>query len=199
MGNNAEIFATVKSPSKNSTWRRAKGFSLEEIKQSGRKLTHLKELNIDIDKFRKSAHPENIEALKSLKITEKEIKKREPFVAKEKKRTPFKSKKEKPKVARKRVIEKAPEVSTVKEKVKPVKKEKVKPVKIEKAKIEELGTPLTELPGLGAATAKKFMELGVNTIEDLCKEKPDELASLIKGVSVDRCKSWIEEGKELIK
>ncbi|MFW9874446.1 MAG: helix-hairpin-helix domain-containing protein, partial [Candidatus Thorarchaeota archaeon] len=57
----------------------------------------------------------------------------------------------------------------------------------------------TDLPGLGTATAKKFSELGVNTIEDLCEESPDELSALIKGVSADRLKVWIEEGKKMIK
>ena len=60
------------------------------------------------------------------------------------------------------------------------------------------GIPLTELSGLGAATAKKFIELGVTDVEALCKEQPEELALLIKGVSVDRLKKWIEEGKGLI-
>jgi hypothetical protein len=52
---------------------------------------------------------------------------------------------------------------------------------------------------LGAATAKKFIELGVDTVETLCKEDPEELAQLIKGVSAERLKKWIEEGKEIIK
>ncbi|MFX1278166.1 MAG: helix-hairpin-helix domain-containing protein [Promethearchaeota archaeon] len=199
MESNAKVFATVKSPSKSLSWRRAKGFSLEEIKQSGKSLIQLKEMNIEIDYFRKSVYSENIEALKSLKIDKKEIEKRKPFVPREKKRTQFKPKKETAKVIRKKPVEKVPKAPVVKEKVRPKKKEKAKLAKIEKAKIEEIGTPLTELPGLGVATAKKFMELGVNTVEDLCKENPEELASLIKGVSVDRCKNWIEDAKELIK
>jgi len=199
MKSKTEIIATVKSPAKDSHWRQGKGFSLKEVKESGRNINQLKELRINIDYFRISANPENIEALKNLKIPKKEAEKRKPFIQKEASRTPFKPKKEKPKVVPKRVIEKAPKKPVVKEKPKSLKKEKVKPVKAEKIKIEEKGTPLINLPGLGAATAKKFVELGVNTIEDLCKESPDELATLIKGVSVDRLKNWIEEGKEIIK
>jgi predicted flap endonuclease-1-like 5' DNA nuclease len=199
MVSNTELFATVKSPSKSSNWRRAKGFSLEEIRQSGRDLTQLKEININIDYFRKSVYQENIEILKSLKIEDKTKDKRKPFVPKEKKVTPFKPIKEKPKVKPRKVIEKAPKESIVKEKLKTTKKEKTKSVKGEKIKSEEKGTPLTELPGLGTATAKKFIELGINTIEELCKENPEEIASLIKGVSIDRCKNWIEDGKEIIK
>ncbi|MFX1374637.1 MAG: helix-hairpin-helix domain-containing protein [Promethearchaeota archaeon] len=198
MENKTEVIATIKSPAKDSHWRRAKGFSLKEIQESGRNVTQLIELKINIDYFRKSIYPKNIEILKNLKIPKRERKKRKPFVQKEKKRTPFKPKKAKPKVAPRKVITKAPKEPIIKEKPKVVKKEKIKPLKAEKVKIEKQGTPLTLLPGLGAATAKKFIELGVDTIEELCKENPEELASLIKGVSVERCKNWIEDGKELI-
>lgn len=198
MVSNTQVIATVKSPSKSSHWRRAKGFSFEEIRQSGRDLKQLKEFNIDIDCFRKSAYQENIEILKSLKIEEETIDKRKPFVPKERKRTPFKPNKEKPKAKPRKVIQKAPKEPIIKEKQDTIKKEKIKSRKAEKAKIEE-GTSLTELPGLGTATAKKFIELGINSIEDLCKENPEEIAPLIKGVSIDRCKNWIEDGKEIIK
>jgi predicted flap endonuclease-1-like 5' DNA nuclease len=199
MVSNVEIFATVKSPSKSSHRRRAKGFSLEEIRQSGRGLTQLNEINIDIDYFRKSVYQENIQVLKSLKIADKARDKKKPFTPKERKRTPFKPKEDKPKAKPRKVIDKTPKELVVKEKPKTIKKEKVKSVKAEKIKIEEKGTPLTELPGLGAATAKKFIEIGINTIEDLCNENPDEIAHLLKGVSVDRCKNWIEDGKEITK
>jgi predicted flap endonuclease-1-like 5' DNA nuclease len=199
MKSNTEFIATVKSPAKDSHWRSAKGFSLKEIKESGKIINQLRDMNITIDYFRKSAYPDNIETLKKIKIPKKEVEKREPFVQKEKKRTPFVPKKDKPKVKPKKVVEKAPKAPITKEKPKQIKKEKIKPVKAEKIKAEAKGTPLTDLPGLGVATAKKFIELGVNTIEDLCKENPDELASLIKGVSAERCKDWIEYGKDLIK
>ncbi|MFX1353945.1 MAG: helix-hairpin-helix domain-containing protein, partial [Promethearchaeota archaeon] len=60
------------------------------------------------------------------------------------------------------------------------------------------GIPLTALSGLGPSTEKKFIELGVNSVEDLIKENPEELSVLIKGVSEERIQKWIEEGKSLI-
>ncbi|MFX0104802.1 MAG: ribosomal protein L13e [Candidatus Hodarchaeota archaeon] len=187
--------ALVKSPAKDAHLREGKGFSLNEIKQAGKTPKLLEDLNISIDYFRKSVYIENIEKLKSIEIPKKKSKKREPFVKKEKKKTPFKPTIEKPKV--KRVVKpKAPPTKPV---PKPKKKEKIKPVAIEKVKVDIAGTPLTELSGLGVTTAKKFMELGVNNIEELCKEKPEELAPLIKGVSIQRLQDWIEEGKNLTK
>ncbi|MFW9819925.1 MAG: helix-hairpin-helix domain-containing protein [Candidatus Thorarchaeota archaeon] len=185
-----KIIANVRSPSKDANIREGTGFSLSEIKQAGRDLNILKKMNIKIDYFRKSTHPENIEKLKSIEIPKKKGKKKDPFVKKEKKRTEFKPKKEK------KIVKKP-----VKPAQKPKKKEKIKPIKAEKLEKvpKPAGIPLTELSGLGAATAKKFIELGVNNVEDLIKENPDELASLIKGVSLDRLMKWIEEGKALIK
>ncbi len=193
--------ALVKSPSKDSHIRESNGFSLKEIQEAGKSIELLKKAKIKIDYFRKSVHNENIKMLKSFKFPSKEKKKKKPFIKKEKERTPFKSKKEK--------IKEKPKITTAetvlklekKVKVKPAKKEKVKTTKIEK--IEKLpspatGKPLTELSGLGEATAKKLIELGVENVEALCKEQPEELAPLIKGVSVERLKKWIEEGKELI-
>jgi len=199
MGNKSELTAYVKSPSRESFLRKGHGYSLKEIKDAGREISQLKELNIKIDYFRRSSYPENIEKLKTLKISEKKEKKREPFVKKDKKTTPFKPKKEESKAKPKQVIEKGPKKPTVKKKTGVVKKEKIKPVKKEKVKIEEVGTPLTELSGLGAATAKKFAELGVGSVEELSKEVPEELASLVTGVSAERITKWIEEGKELVK
>lgn len=206
MDSKQNLVATVKSPAKDGHIREGKGFSLAEIKEAGKDINVLKALNIFIDYFRKSKHPENIEKLKTLKI-ESERKKKQPFIKKEKKRTLFKPKTEKPvETVVETVVETA--VETVEEipakkkkgiKKKPVKKAKTKAVKVEKVPEESKGVPLTELSGLGAATAKKFNELGVNSCEDLCKEKPEDLAPLIKGVSVERLKKWIEEGKELIK
>lgn len=186
----------VKSPSKDSHLREGKGFSLNEIRNSGRSIKLLKELNVKIDYVRKSSHKENIEKLKSIKKTKEKGKKREAFVRKEKKRTPFKPKIEKPKRKRApkpKIVAKKPKV---KEKPKAIKKEKK--ITKKEVSVEKLGTPLTELPGLGPTTAKKFSELGVYTVEELCKEKPEELALLIKGVSEERLKDWIEQGKEMI-
>ena len=196
------LVAIVKSPAKDGHLREGKGFSLTEIKEAGKDIYVLKALNIKIDYFRKSMHSENIEKLKTFKI-EIERKKKQPFIKKEKKRTSFKAKTE---ISVETTVETA--VETIEEspakkkkeiKKKPVKKAKSKVAKAEKVPEESKGIPLTELPGLGAATAKKFHDVGVNSCEDICKENPEELAPLVKGVSVEKLKKWIEEGKELIK
>ena len=102
----------------------------------------------------------------------------------------------------KKVVEKvvAEKPAKIAKKAPAPKKERVKkepkPVKKELPKAET--TKLTSLSGLGPATAKKFEELGVSCVEELVKEDPAELASLIKGVSEDRIKSWISECKELL-
>lgn len=83
-----------------------------------------------------------------------------------------------------------------KTKVKPA--AKAKPEKVPVAKEEPTGLPLNKLSGLGAATSKKFIELGVKTVEDLVEEDADELAMLISGVSADRIKKWMQEGTELL-
>jgi len=192
------ITATVKSPSKSAHLRPGNGFSLKEIKQAGKTVKLLLDLNIKVDYFRKSVNPINVEKLKSVEISKKKGKKREPFVKKERKRTPFKAKIEKPKI--KKVAK--PKVTPKKTVPKTKKKEKVKLAKIEKlAKepSEPTGPQLTDLSGLGATTAKKFIEIGVNNVEDLVKENPDEIVALIKGVSLERLKKWIEEGKEMVK
>lgn len=224
MDSKQRLISRVKSPAKDAHLREGKGFSLEEITSAGKSVGLLKTLKINIDFFRKSSHPGNIEKLKSLKVEKKKKKKKKPFVKKEKRRTPFKSKMEKTKEKEVKVIDKfitkipieAAEQKVIKkekikvakikkEKIAKVKKEKVAKAKKEKAvKAKEVketmkGTPLTELSGLGAATVKKFADLGVNNIEDLCKENPEELAPLIKSVSVDKLKKWIEEANNFLK
>lgn len=193
------LVAIVKSPAKDAKIRAGNGFSLKEIKEAGKTSELLKKLNIKIDYFRKSARSENIEKIKSLKTPKVEKKKKKSFVMKEKKKTPYKPKVEKIKAKPKKVVKEKPKIIPAKPVTKPKKKEKVMPITFEKIPTEPAGTPLTELSGLGAATAKKFIELGVNNIEDLCQENLEELAALIKGVSVDRLKKWIDEGNELIK
>ena len=192
MENNRQIISIVKSPSKSRKERKGSGFSLPEIKKAGKSIEEIKILKIKIDYFRKSIHDENIEKLKNLKKLPKKEKPRTPFVQKEKKRTEFKPKITKiKKTTPKRVIKK--------EKVIP----KEKPTKpeieiIERATEPIEGIPLTELTGLGPTTAKKFNELGVNTIEDLVQEDPIELATLVKGVSEDRINKWIEEANAIL-
>jgi len=190
MEKKTQLVPLVKSPAKDSHLRAGKGFSLKEIKSSGISINLLKKLNIKIDYFRKTIHPENIEKLNSIKEKKAKKEKKPPFVKKEKKKTPFKPKVEKPKIKPSEVIKELPkEIKVITKGI---------PSKAIKEEVKIQGTPLTELSGLGATTEKKFIELGVNCIEELIKEDPKEIAQLIKGVSLKRVKSWIEEGKTLI-
>jgi predicted flap endonuclease-1-like 5' DNA nuclease len=195
--------ALVKSPSKDAHIRKSRGFSLKEIEEAGKSIDLLRKSKVQIDYFRKSAHPENIKRLQSLKSPSVDKKKkRKPFVKKEKKETPFKPKEEKLRPKSKKIVKEKPKAAIVKTVEKPKKKEKVKPVKVmkeDKVPFKPSGKPLTDLSGLGVATAKKFIELGVSDIETLSKENPEELAPLIKGVTVERLRKWIDEAKEFIK
>ncbi len=187
--------AVVKSPSKAAFLREGQGFSLEEIQQAKKDIITLKKLGVRIDYFRKSAHASNIELLKALKLPEKKGKKKKPFVMKEKK---LKVKKEKVKGAKKPKVAPKKE-EAVEEELKGAKKTAAIEAKKAKEAPKETGKLLTELSGLGATTAKKFNEIGVETVEQLCKENPKELSALLKGVSEEKIQKWIEEGKELIK
>ena len=199
MENNKNIVAMVISPAKDAHLRAGKGFSLSEITEAGKTVEILRDLNMDIDFFRKSKHEANIEELKKLKPVSKKTKKKKPYVFKEKTRTAFKPKVEKPK-------KKPAKVKKITQEPKPIKKaptpKKEKAKKERKSAVKELPTTettkLTSLSGLGPATAKKFEELGVSCVEELVKEDPAELATLIKGVSEERIINWISECKELL-
>lgn len=191
MENVKQVSATVISPAKSAHIRKGSGFSLLEIKEAGKTIEQIKELKLKIDFNRKSLHKENVDKLKELKTIKKKVKKKEPFIKKEKKRTPFKPKKVKAKP--KKV---APKVKEPPKKKKVTKKE---PKPIKETKEQVTGTPLTSLSGLGPTTAQKFIELGVNNVEELLKEDPSELSTLIKGVSEDRIQKWIEEATSLLK
>jgi outer membrane biosynthesis protein TonB len=214
----SEIVALVKSPAKSSNYllRKGNGFSLKEIKEAGLSIQILKDMNIKIDYYRRSANQMNIETLKTLEVPKKKGKKRKPFVKKEKKRTPFKPKEGKKKKKPTKVKEKAPEKPAAKKpkakeraptKKKP-EKEKAPAAKINeiekaleksKATAEKEGTPLIKLSGLGITTAKKFEGLGVTSIEGLINEDPVELAKLIKGCSEVKISTWIKEGEKILK
>ena len=209
-----KIVAFVKSPAKSRNYQiqEGNGFSLSEIKESGKSIQLLKELDIKIDYFRRSAHEMNINALKTLEVPKKKGKKRTPFVKKEKKRAEFKPKKEKvekePTKVKKAAPKKPePKKPTIKEKA-PVKKKpevekkpkaEVKAVEEPKPAAEMEGTPLIKLTGLGLTTAKKFENLGVTSVEALLKEDPAELAKLIKGASEVKISTWIKEGERILK
>ena len=215
----------VKSPSREAHLRKGSGFSLGEIKAAGKNIQMIKKLRVRIDFFRKSVLESNVEQLKKLKAAEKKGKKRPPFVRREKKvgvrkkkekkkvkpiekvevlpkepavkATPITKQKVKPRVKTKEAPEVIEQVEKViVEKVPPIEKETLK--KKEKVKKEEEGTSLTKLSGLGAASQKKFKEVGVNNIEELLTENPEELGMLISGISAQRIKKWIDEGKELL-
>ena len=223
--NNATIkkfIAEVKSPSKEVHIRDGNGFSLAEIKAAGKTIAILKELNIKIDYFRRSTHEWNIEQIKALKPPKRKLKKKRPYLPKEER---IKARrKAKMKVKPKEEMEILPEIEElkiapeaiepeaiikkkgIKIRTTPVAKAKAAPVAKPTAKptltktiiAEEKETPLTKLSGLGATTSKKFKELGVNSIQELLKEDAEELSMLISGVSPERIKKWIQEGKELL-
>lgn len=189
----------VISPAKDAHLRKGKGFSLSEIAEAGKTVELVRDLNVDIDFFRKSKHETNIEELKKLKPVSKKTKKKKPYEFKEKTRTAFKPKVEKAEKKAVKVKKVTKEPKAIKKAPTP-KKEKVK--KERKSAKKELPTTettkLTSLSGLGPATAKKFEELGVSCVEELVNEDPAELATLIKGVSEERIINWISECKDLL-
>jgi len=199
MENKKNIVAMVISPAKDAHLRKGKGFSLSEITESGKTVEILRDLNMDIDFFRKSKYETNIKELKKLKPVSKKTKKKKPYEFKEKARTAFKPKVEKAKKKPVKIEKVTQEPKAIKKAPTP-KKEKVK--KERKSAKKELPTTettkLTSLSGLGPATAKKFEELGVSCVEELVDEDPAELASLIKGVSEERISNWISECKDLL-
>ncbi len=201
--------AEVKTPEKTPHLKNASGFSLTEIRQAEQTIDTLKKLNVRIDYFRKSSYDENVNKLKELKAPIPKGKKREPFVKREKKsKKSFKGVKEE-KVVEKAEVKKpaakkkaAPKKKAeTQEKPEAVKKLKAEPVeKIEpKAKKEAAeGIPLTQLPGLGMTTAKKFENLGVTTVQELIEEDASELSQLIKGCSEVKIETWQKQGKDLL-
>lgn len=184
-----EIMPKVKSPSRMVHTKEGKGFSLPEIKEAGKSVQLLKQLGIPIDFFRRSSHAWNVDQLKDLKAPKTKKKKKREWVPAEHKPKP------KPKPQREPLAFKKEE--KVEEKKKPKKKAPKKKEKKE-AVPESEKIPLTELMGLGPATADKFKELGVDSVQELMKEDPAELGTLIKGCSEERIRGWIDEGKELI-
>ncbi len=161
--------AMVISPARDHYKREGNGFSIPEIRESGKTIQLVKQHGIKIDYFRTSIHEFNVKKLNKLEPIENKGPKREPFVKKEKKRTSYKPKESK-----------QSEETEVKER-------------------EGETIALTELDGLGPKTEDKFKELGINSVNDLINEKPADLAKLIYGASKSSIKNWIEEGKELLK
>ena len=57
----------------------------------------------------------------------------------------------------------------------------------------EAGSELERLNGLGAKTAAKFQEVGIETVDDLQAAEPETLADAIDGVSPARIRDWQTE------
>jgi len=216
MENKINIDAIVKTPSKDRHARKGYGFSLSEIKEAGKSISMLKKMRIKIDYMRKTLLEENVKALKALKPPEQAKIKRAPFVRKEKKKRPFKPKMEKTQEKIEEKVEEIPKKVKNKQKAKSKKQEKQEieqePIKEEAQPMEHIPEPIEEkielkskeilimeLPGLGATTAKKFKDIGITSVEELCQEDPKELSKLVKGCSEDKIRKWIEEGKKLLK
>ncbi|TFF85727.1 MAG: hypothetical protein EU518_00610 [Promethearchaeota archaeon] len=187
-----ELVSIVQSPSRDHHLREGGGFSLAEIEKSNKELEQIKDLGIKIDYRRQSAHKLNIEKLNQLEVPKKEKSKREAFVKKEKKRTPYRPKEKRKKEKKLEEKKITPEKKIEKKKVTKKPKEKGKEVSEEKL------IPLTKLHRLGPKTEEKFKEIGVNSVNDLIKENPEDLATLIDGASVDSIEGWIKEAKELL-
>lgn len=175
---NEKLNATVQSPARDHHLRKGYGFSLKEIKEAGLTIEQAKQLSLKLDYRRRTAYDFNIERLKALELPEKKkSKKREAFVKKEKKEERF--------------------VPQEIEEPKEIEKEKGKKEEIEISEGEKI--PLTELNGLGPKTEEKFHELGVMNVQDLLKENPEELATLINGCSENSISDWQKEAKEKTK
>ncbi len=58
------------------------------------------------------------------------------------------------------------------------------------ARESESGTDLEALDGVGPDTASKFVEAGVESIQDLAAADPETLAETVDGVSADRIRDW---------
>jgi len=206
--------AKIKSPSKTAQLKNGSGFSLAEIKQAGKNVQILKKLKIKIDYFRKSVYESNVDLLKDLKAPVPKGKKRDPFVKKEKtSKKKFKGvKEEKPKAkeVKTETAKKAPKKKAATKK-KPAAKKKAETKKVEKLTVESVekiepkpkeeiegAIALTQLSGLGMTTAKKFENLGVNSVQELLEENAEELSKLIKGCSVVKIETWQKQGKALL-
>ncbi|WP_247731551.1 DNA topoisomerase I [Halovivax limisalsi] len=58
------------------------------------------------------------------------------------------------------------------------------------AREAESGSDLESLDGIGAKTAEKLAEAGIESVDDLSEADPDAIASDVDGVSADSVRSW---------
>ena len=203
------------------------GINVQMIKYMGARIDFFRRSvhNSNIELLKKLKVPEKknkkrapfVHREKNIRVRAKKVKKKVKFVKE------IEEVSKKPSVKAKKISKqkvkpptKAEKFSEVKEEVKAIPEEKIVPLveeipkekikskekkkaeKKKKLKTEKKGTPLTSLSGLGSATAKKFIEVGVNSVEELIEENPEELILLISGVSEERLKKWIDEGKILL-
>ncbi|WP_323192083.1 DNA topoisomerase I [Halostella sp. PRR32] len=61
------------------------------------------------------------------------------------------------------------------------------------ARESDSGTDLEALDGLGAKTAEKLVEAGIESLDDLTDADPDAVAADVEGVSADRIEDWQAE------
>lgn len=59
-----------------------------------------------------------------------------------------------------------------------------------------VGTPLTQIKGIGEKRTEQLKALGINTVEELAKASPKELASKLK-ISPKITQRWIENAQRL--
>lgn len=57
---------------------------------------------------------------------------------------------------------------------------------------------LTLIPGCGGTLARRLLDVGINDLEDLANESPEDLAA-IQGIGPKRAGAWIEAAGELVK
>ncbi|WP_290811233.1 DNA topoisomerase I [Halovivax sp.] len=58
------------------------------------------------------------------------------------------------------------------------------------AREAESGSELESLEGIGAKTAEKLADAGIENIDDLTDADPDSIAADVEGISADRVRSW---------
>ncbi|WP_255193661.1 DNA topoisomerase I [Natronobeatus ordinarius] len=58
------------------------------------------------------------------------------------------------------------------------------------ARESESGSDLESLEGIGAKTAEKLADAGIESLDDLTAADPDDVAGEVEGVSADRVRSW---------
>ncbi|MHA1606027.1 MAG: ribosomal protein L13e [Candidatus Freyarchaeota archaeon] len=168
----SELKAMVRPPRQPQRLREGRGFSIAELKEAGLTLHDAKQVGIRVDVRRKTVHMENVKALKDFmkKLVKGKAARRKAVKEKEVKKA----------------IEKVEEVEGTEKKV--MVEGEVKPGK----------TPLTILKGLGAKTAQKFAEVGIESVEELAEEDA-ELLSEALGIKKERVASWIDEAKDIVK